>query len=91
MVPGAAGMAKLPYRTFAIYNILGGTIWAIACVVGGYLVGDVISRFVSGFGYVIAGIVVLLVIAHFIKKYREKRATSDPSEHSAERPQQPLL
>lgn len=90
MVPGAAGMAKLPYRTFAIYNILGGTIWAVACVLGGYLVGDVIGQFVSGFGYVIAGIVLLLVIAHFVKRHREKRATSDPSEHSAEPQQQPL-
>ena len=55
MVPGAAGMAQLPYRTFALYNVLGGTLWAVACVLGGYLVGDVIGRFVSGFGYVIAG------------------------------------
>ena len=77
MVPGAAGMAKLPYRTFALYNALGGTIWAVACVYGGYLVGDVISQFVSGFGYVIAAIVVLFVGFHFVNKYREKRATSD--------------
>ena len=79
MVPGAAGMAKLPYRTFAFYNALGGTIWAVACVYGGYLVGDVISQFVSGFGYVIAGLVVLFVNVHFVNKYREKRATSDQS------------
>ena len=78
MVPGAAGMAKLPYRTFALYNILGGTIWAVACVLGGFLVGDVISQFVSGFGYVIAAIVVAAIVVHLVKK---RRATNDPSEH----------
>jgi membrane-associated protein len=80
MVPGAAGMAKLPYRTFALYNALGGTLWAVACVVGGYLVGDVIGRFVSGFGYVIGGLVALFVAYELVKRYRErKRATSDLS------------
>ncbi len=89
MVPGAAGMARLPYRTFFLFNILGGTVWAIACVYGGYLLGDVVGRYVSGFGYVIGGIVVVAVSLHVVKRYREKRrgvagadpvlaATSDP-------------
>jgi membrane-associated protein len=81
MVPSAAGMAKLPYRTFAFYNALGGTVWAVACVYGGYLVGDIISRFVSGIGYVIAGVALLLLLAHFVKRHREKRATNDLSVH----------
>lgn len=81
MVPGAAGMAKLPYRTFAFYNALGGTVWAVACVYGGFVVGDVIGRFVSGIGYVIGGIVLLYAIFHVVKKYREKRATNDLSVH----------
>lgn len=86
MVPSAAGMAKLPYRTFALWNALGGTLWALACVVGGFVVGDVIGRYVSDIGYVIAGVVVLLVAAHVLKSRRERaaeqreRATSDPSE-----------
>lgn len=77
MVPGAAGMARLPYRTFALFNVLGGTVWAVACVLGGYLVGDVIGRFVSGFGYVIAAIAAVLLVAHLIKRHREKKVTSD--------------
>ncbi len=81
MVPSAAGMAKIPYRTFALWNALGGTIWAVACVLGGYLVGDVIGRFVSGFGYVIAAVVVLAVVVHLVRRHREKRATSDLSVH----------
>ena len=79
MVPGAAGMAHLPYRTFALWNALGGTLWAVVCVVGGYLAGDVISRYVSDVGWVVAGVVVVLVVAHVVRTRRE-RATSDPSE-----------
>ncbi|MCW2498747.1 MAG: hypothetical protein JWN87_423 [Frankiales bacterium] len=85
MVPGAAGMAGLPYRTFALYNALGGTLWAVACGLGGYLVGGVIGRYVSGLGYVIGAVVVLFVAFHYVQKYRHRRAadapTSDLSAH----------
>jgi membrane protein DedA with SNARE-associated domain len=81
MVPGAAGMAKLPFRTFAFYNALGGTMWAVACVYGGYLVGDVIAKYVSGIGYVIAVVVVLFVVVHYVQKYRHRRSTSGQSSH----------
>jgi len=83
MVPGAAGMAQIPYRTFFLWNILGGALWAVACVIGGYVVGDVIGQFVSGFGYVIVGAVALFVIAHYVKKWRDGR------KEAAETPQEP--
>lgn len=78
MVPGAAGMAHMPYRTFFLWNAVGGTAWALACVVGGYVVGDVIGRVVSSAGLVIAALVVLLVVVHLVKKRREAQ-TSPPS------------
>jgi membrane-associated protein len=95
MVPSAAGMAHLPYRTFALWNALGGTFWAITCVVGGYLAGDVIGRYVSNVGWVIAAVVLVLLAVHVVKSRREKAAvettdpavppdpavTTDPSEH----------
>ena len=79
MVPSAAGMVRLPFRTFAFWNALGGTLWAVACVFGGYLLGDVISRYVNDVGYVLGGVVLLMVVAHVVKTRRE-RATNDPSE-----------
>lgn len=80
MVPSAAGMAGLPFRTFALWNILGGTVWAVACVYGGFLLGDVVGRYVGNLGYVIGGVVLLMVAAHLVKTRRE-RATNDQSEH----------
>jgi undecaprenyl-diphosphatase len=84
MVPSAAGMAHLPYRTFAIWNALGGTIWALTCAVGGYLAGETVGHYVSDVGWVVVGIVVVLVAVHLIRSRRESAeqdpATSDPSE-----------
>lgn len=83
LVPSAAGMAKLPYRTFALWNALGGILWATACVLGGYAVGDVIGRYIAQGGYVLIGLVVLAVVVHLVHKRRSagKRSTSDLSAH----------
>lgn len=80
LVPGAAGMAGLPYRRFFAWNALGGGTWASLCVLGGYLVGDVISRYISNAGYVLIGLVVLAIVVHVVRK-RRNRATSDQSAH----------
>lgn len=76
MVPGAAGMAKLPYRKFLFFNALGGTLWAAACVLGGYAVGEAIDRYITTFGYVVLGMVVLLVTVHLVRKVRGRRASN---------------
>ncbi|MDQ6615735.1 MAG: bifunctional DedA family/phosphatase PAP2 family protein [Actinomycetota bacterium] len=40
MIPGMAGMAGMEYRTFAVYNVAGGTIWATSFVLAGYAGGS---------------------------------------------------
>jgi undecaprenyl-diphosphatase len=40
MIPGLAGMSGVPYRTFAIANVIGGTIWATTFVLLGYAAGE---------------------------------------------------
>jgi undecaprenyl-diphosphatase len=39
LIPGLAGMAGLHYRTFALYNAVGGAIWASGFVLLGYAAG----------------------------------------------------
>jgi membrane-associated protein len=39
IVPGLAGMAKLPYRQFLVFNAIGGILWGTAFVLLGYLAG----------------------------------------------------
>ena len=45
LIPGMAGMAGMPYRTFALYNVTGGTLWAGGFVLLGYIAGDSYKRF----------------------------------------------
>jgi membrane protein DedA with SNARE-associated domain/membrane-associated phospholipid phosphatase len=39
LIPGLAGMARMPYRTFVFYNVTGGAIWATGMALIGYLAG----------------------------------------------------
>jgi membrane protein DedA with SNARE-associated domain len=77
LVPSAAGMAKLPYRTFAMWNAVGGSLWATSFVLAGYLAGESYKRVEQYLGQgalVLTGLVVLvLVVVHFV---RRRRATA---------------
>lgn len=44
MIPGMAGMAGMEYRTFAVYNVAGGVIWATGFVLLGYAGGSSYRR-----------------------------------------------
>ncbi|MGC9669887.1 bifunctional DedA family/phosphatase PAP2 family protein [Planosporangium sp. 12N6] len=39
LIPGLAGMARMPYGTFALYNVTGGAAWATVMVAIGYAAG----------------------------------------------------
>jgi membrane-associated protein len=70
MVPGAAGMAQMPYRTFLVFNVLGGLVWASACVLGGWALGSVISTYISDVSYVVIGVLVIAVVVHLVRSRR---------------------
>ncbi|MDT4993285.1 MAG: rane-associated protein [Actinoplanes sp.] len=36
LVPALAGMTRMPYRRFLLFNAMGGIVWSIAVVLGGY-------------------------------------------------------
>ena len=38
--PFVAGMGKMRYRKFGVYNVLGGALWVGLCVISGYLFGN---------------------------------------------------
>jgi membrane protein DedA with SNARE-associated domain/membrane-associated phospholipid phosphatase len=44
LMPAAAGMARMPYRTFVVYTVVGGLIWAPGFVLLGYLAGGSYQR-----------------------------------------------
>jgi len=70
LVPGMAGMAGLPYRTFALWNVIGGATWATACVLGGWALGDVITTYLSQAGYVVFGLAVVVGLLYVLHQRR---------------------
>jgi undecaprenyl-diphosphatase len=83
LVPSAAGMAKLPYRTFALWNALGGSAWATGFVLVGYLAGESYKKVASYLGQgalaLTAAIIVLAVVVHFVRKRRA--SANEASQH----------
>ncbi len=76
LIPAAAGMAGLRYRTFLIWNVTGGALWAIAVVIAGYLAGNAYHRLEhylgSGAFVLLAIIVVGFVARHYWTKRRRE-------------------
>jgi membrane-associated protein len=40
LVPAAAGAARVPYRTFLFFNVVGGIVWGVGYCLLGYLAGS---------------------------------------------------
>lgn len=66
--PFLAGIGKMDYRWFLIYNITGGILWTVGLVGGGYLIGNVpvIQENVSMLMWLVLGIC-LFSIAMVVK------------------------
>jgi membrane-associated protein len=73
--PVIAGVGTMPYRTFVIYNIIGGALWAIGLTLLGYYLGNVIPN-VDRY---LLPIVILIIIASILPSiwhlWRESRRT----------------
>lgn len=82
LVPAIAGMARMPYRTFLLYNSIGGTIWAVVIVLLGYYAGQSYKTVEQYLGkasliltLVLAGVLCLALLARFaLKNQRWTRA-----------------
>jgi membrane-associated protein len=81
IMPAAAGAAGMRYRTFGVYNVLGGLIWGAGYCLLGYLAGSayaVVERRV-GTGLAIA-IGVVVVAAVGVWAFRRHRSGASPAE-----------
>lgn len=77
--PFVAGMGKMHYRTFILYNIVGGFIWVTSLTFAGYFFGG-LPIIQENFEYAAIGIVLLSllpVIFEFIKHKLEAKKTKE--------------
>ena len=79
--PIVAGASRMHYRTFLIYNVVGGTLWGCGVTILGYFLGQV--AFVkNNIEVILIGIVAVSVLPIGIEvlrgRRRNRRATTDP-------------
>lgn len=70
--PFVAGMSRMHYRTFMLYNALGGILWVVLFVYGGYLFGNLpIVR--DNLTLLALGIIVLSVLLPMAQVWVQRR------------------
>jgi membrane-associated protein len=73
--PTMAGVARMNYRTFFTYNVLGGTAWSLVLIFLGYFLGKTIPNIDHYLLPIVAAIIILSLIgpAKHIIDHRIKR------------------
>jgi membrane-associated protein len=82
LVPGLAGVAGVPYRTFAAYNLAGGVLWATGFVLLGYAAGPTwgtAERVAGRAGLVLLGAIVAVAAAAALLHRRRPRHRGRPA------------
>ena len=70
--PVVAGIAEMPYRRFALFNVIGATAWVPGMTLTGYFLGRAIPGIESKIEWVIA-IVIFISVTPLIYKYLQHR------------------
>lgn len=71
LIPGLAGMSRMPFPTFLGYNVAGGLCWGTLCVMLGYLGGSSwqhVAHLASRIGFAAIGVIALLVLIGYLIK-----------------------
>jgi membrane-associated protein len=72
--PTVAGVAGMSYRTFALYNILGGVLWIVSMTLIGYFLGNIpmVKENLEKAVLLIVFLSILPMIIHFVQERRHK-------------------
>jgi membrane-associated protein len=74
-VPFVAGMSEMPYQTFLAYDVPAIAVWATGITMIGYYFGrnlDTVERILSRFGYVMLGVLVVLIVGQILwRRFRK--------------------
>ena len=85
--PVVAGAAQMTYRSFAMYNVLGGIGWVISMTLTGYFLGLAIPDLEKRLHYVVATVIFLSLLPAIIAWLRGRmQARAKTSEAPSPRP-----
>lgn len=75
LVPFVAGVSRMRYRQFIVYNAIGAVLWTLGCVLLGYFLGAswrVAERWISRTGLIIGGLFAVAVVGIWIWRRRSR-------------------
>ncbi len=72
--PAVAGAARMEYRRFVTYNVVGGFLWVFSMVLTGYTLGSAVPNIQKYLPWVIALVVFLSVLPGIVEAWRTGRA-----------------
>ncbi|HJU57017.1 MAG TPA: VTT domain-containing protein, partial [Pyrinomonadaceae bacterium] len=91
--PIVAGAARMPYRTFVVYNVVGGFLWVFSMILAGYFLGRAFPFLREHLEVVVIVIVLLSITPAVIEiirarrenaRAREAKSTDDESASDAQ-------
>ncbi|MEU3569831.1 DedA family protein [Kitasatospora sp. NPDC036755] len=85
MVPTLAGMSRMPYRRFLLFNALGGLLWGVGFTLLGYFAGAAYTRVESTVGRVLALVIAAGVVVALAVWYLRHRRSAARAEERGER------
>ena len=86
--PIVAGAARMPYRNFVVYNVVGGFLWVFSMILAGYFLGNLLKlKFGIDLDEHIEWVVIIVValslmppLIEYLKSRREKAARANKAE-----------
>lgn len=84
--PAVAGAARMTYRTYLTFDILGGMLWVFGMVLGGFFLGRSVPNVNQHLHIVIAVVVFLSILPAIIEALRHRRAARSAAAAPAVRP-----
>lgn len=85
LVPGLCGTSKMHYRTFLLWNAIGGVTWATAFILIGYLAGSAwqrVEHYTNVVSYGLLGFAVVLIVG--VVWWRRRHQAERDTETDAE-------
>jgi membrane-associated protein len=73
VMPGLAGLSRMPYRVFLVWNVIGGVAWGVTFSLVGYFAGASYERVASAMGKGAAVVAALLVISALVVWHIRRR------------------
>ncbi len=83
VIPGLAGLSKMPYRIFLPANALGAICWGMLYVLLGYFVGERVEKATGIASDILAGLIVVVIVIAIVRHRRKEKRFEGPAEPGA--------